>query len=201
MIKLTVTAFALLFVSLFVSNCAFSEGRIKPNYPNPILNEKIKSKTTLVFRKSDDSPVSIIDGFNREGIRKNSLGMETANMFTDPKGPDFIKNILTLELKNSGIDVVENSNSTNVPQLEVELIHIFMEPEVGFFAGDIVTIIDADVILKKGGKVYKRRFKGIGESRTIVWVDHFYEISLKKSLEDFVKKSVPEIIKVLNEES
>ncbi|RHX90230.1 hypothetical protein DLM76_20410 [Leptospira yasudae] len=190
--------FSILLVS---SNCAFSEGTIRADYPNPILNEKTKKNVTLIFQKSDDSPVSIVDGFNREGIRKNSLGFETAHMFTDPKGPQMLKEILTMELKNSGIDVVESSDSAKAPQLELELLHLFMEVEVGIFAGDIVTIIDADIIMKTNGKVYKRRFKGIGESRTILWIDHFYKKSLKRSLEDFVKKSVPEIITLINEKS
>lgn len=193
---------SLLLTSIVCStflNCAFSEGTIKVNYKEPILNKKSPKTIILVFNKSDDSPETFRDGIYREGIRKNGYGMETAHMFTNPKGPEILKKILTLELQNAGIEIVSKSDSSDLPQLEIEVLKLFMEPEVGFFAGDVVTITDANIYLTINGKMYKRRFKGIGEVTTIAWTDLFYENSLQKSLADFTKKAVPEIITLLNE--
>ncbi|TGK96256.1 hypothetical protein EHQ30_06525 [Leptospira brenneri] len=197
LINLLLTSFLLTF---FV-NCAFTEGTIKTNYNIPLLKEKSPQKMMLVFAKSDDSPETFRDGIYREGIKKNGYGMETANMFTDPKGPVILKKILTLELQNAGIEIINKADSSDIPELKVEVLKLFMEPEVGFFAGDIVTVTDANIYLKIKGKTYKRRFTGIGEETTIMGTDYFFENSLQKSLEAFTRKTVPEVIKLLNEKN
>jgi hypothetical protein len=195
------TIFILIFLASINYNCAFTEGTIKASYQNPIVTEKTKKKIVLIFDKSDDSINSFQDGMYREGIRKNGYGGETANMFIEPKGPELLKKILTMELQNAGFEIVPKSANVDLPEMEMEVLQIFMEPEVGFFAGDVVSVVDANVIVKVKNKSYRRRFKGIGETTTLVWTDGFYAISLKRSLEDFSKKSVPAIIKLIEEKS
>lgn len=188
-----------ILISFLISNCAFSEGIIKLNYPKAVVDIKTKSKTTIAFERTTDSPIAYQDGLLREGIRKNGYGMETAHMFTDPKGPELLKKVVTMELQNAGFDIVQEKNNRN-PEIEIEVNKVFMEPEVGFFAGDVVTVVDAVIIVKINQKEFRRRFKGIGSVRTIAWIDKFYEESLSKSLEDFSRKAVPEIIKLIESE-
>jgi hypothetical protein len=195
--KLNISFPLLIFFSI---GCAFSEGRIKPNYLESINTLKINKNITVTITKAVDHPDQFRNGIFRQGIRKNGYGMETANMFTDPKGPEIIRNVVTLELQNAGF-IISNTNTEKNPEIEIEVINLFMEPEVGFFAGDVITVTDVNITVIIKNKSFKRRFKGIGVSTTLLWTDYFYEVSLKASLQDFSKKAIPEIINLIESET
>ncbi|GBF41182.1 hypothetical protein LPTSP2_04540 [Leptospira ellinghausenii] len=167
-------------------------------YENPIYNPAPSRNISISFTKSDDHPDAFKDGMFIEGMKKTGLGIDGGHVFTRPKGPEIIKNAFITELKNLGFQVFDESR-TNIPEIQIQVNQFFMEPEIGIFFIDIISVIDINVHVIHKNKIYKRRFKSIGEVMNIQCYDILYPIALDRSLKNLTKKTLPEIVDLINQ--
>ncbi|PJZ43741.1 YajG family lipoprotein [Leptospira brenneri] len=185
-------------VLIFNSKCALMNGSIEYEYNDPIYNPAPSRNITISFTKSDDHPDTYKDGMFIEGMKKTSLGIDGGYIFTKPRGPEIIKNAFITELKNLGFNVSQVSNP-NVPEIQIQVNQFFMEPEIGLFFVDIISVIDINLLVINKNKIYKRRFKSIGEVMNIQCYDILYYIALDRSLKKLSKKTLPEVVDLINQ--
>jgi uncharacterized lipoprotein YajG len=131
-------------------------------------------------------------GIDREGVKKNGYGQDSASIFTEPKPDQIVQQALAAELASAGFNVGKGSPNL----VRVEIHQFFIEPEVGFWAADVYAVVDATVsVTLEPGKM-KRRFNGIGKVTTLVWADGSYREAFQLALQDFLGKCVPEIVRL-----
>jgi hypothetical protein len=191
----------LLMTSLLVisnSKCALMNGSVEYEYRDPIYNPAPSRNISITFSKSDDHPEAFKNGMFIEGMKKTGFGSDGGYIFTKPRGPEIIKNAFIIELKNLGFNVFQESK-TNVPEIQIQVNQFFMEPEVGIFFIDIISVIDINVIVINKSKIYKRRFKSKGEVMNIQCYDVLYYIALDRSLKNLSKKTLPEVVDLINQ--
>ncbi|TGK83229.1 hypothetical protein EHQ24_07960 [Leptospira noumeaensis] len=179
--------------------CILTNSIIKYKYEDPIYNPTPSRNITVILNKVDDHPDAFKDGIFIEGIKKNGYGMEGGYIFTKPRGNEIIKNMFITELQNVGI-TISNDAKANVPEIEIQVNQIFIEPEVGFFAADVIAVIDINTFIHFKNKTYKRRFKAFGETTTIIWPDYFYYLALDRSLKNLARKTLPEVVAIIQNE-
>ena len=131
-------------------------------------------------------------GTDRQGVKKNGFGQDTASIFTEPKPDQIVQQALAAELGRAGFNFGKGSPDA----ILVEIHQFFAEPEVGMFAGDVFAVVDATVSVTRGSGKVKRRFNGIGKVTTLVWSDGSYRDAYQLALQDFLGKCVPEIVKL-----
>ncbi|MCW7467855.1 YajG family lipoprotein [Leptospira levettii] len=192
---------SILIISLllvFYSKCSLMNASVEYEYKDPIYNPAPSRNISLAFTKSDDHPDSFKDGMFIEGMKKTGFGTDGGFVFTKPKGPEIIKNAFITELKNLGFQVSEESKA-NIPEIQIRVNQFFMEPEVGLFFIDIISVIDINVHIIHKNKIYKRRFKSLGEVMNIQCYDILYPIALDRSLKNLTKKTLPEVVDLINQ--
>ena len=129
-------------------------------------------------------------GTDRQGVKKNGYGHDSASIFTEPKPDKIVQLALAEELSRAGFNIGKDSPNA----IRVEIQQFFAEPEVGAFAGDVFAIVDATVLVGLEPNKLKRRFMGIGKVTTLVWADDSYKTAFELALQDFLGKCVPEIV-------
>ena len=179
----------LLAAVLGVTGCALTDATIRVEHPRAITTAALSSgRTVSLFVRMPD--VTLVE--NRQGVKKNGYATVTANVYTDPKPAQLVERALKVELERAGFTC---QPGVQVPRIAVDLHQVFAEPEVGVWAGDVYSVVDATItVLVSETKAYKRRFKGIGKITTMLWTDEYYKQSYEMSLRDFLVKAVPEIV-------
>ena len=131
-------------------------------------------------------------GIDREGVKKNGFGQDSASIFTEPKPDQIVQQALAAELGRAGFNVGKGSPNL----VRVEIHQFFVEPEVGIWAGDVYAVVDATVSVSLEASKVKRRFNGIGKVTTLIWADGSYQEAFQLALQDFLGKCVPEIVRL-----
>jgi len=177
---------------LLFAGCYNFDSTIIPAYSTPQARARLTTGIRLSINAS--SYVPMVYGVKKDPYR------DTARLFLRPDGMTLLRDVLALELKAAGFELIEKGGTV---QMWIDINQLFMEPEVGPQVSNYVAVTDVNLILSfENGHVYRRRFKGIGETRglTLYGADSLYREALEKSLADFAKKAVPEIARLSEEE-
>jgi len=179
-----------LLISLpLLSGCAVVDSTIAVSHERPIALTQLTAARDVSV---ETVQVPFASGIQREGVKKNGWGHESASIFTDPKPDSIVQQALSSELKRAGFNVV-GKGSANLVQVEIR--QFFAEPEVGMWAGDVYAVVDATVSVTLPQSKVKRRFTGIGKVTTMVWADGSFRDAFQIALQDFLGKCVPELVK------
>lgn len=173
----------------FLGGCATVDSTIAVAHEKPIAATRLSAAREVSVETVRTAAAT---GVDRQGVKKNGYGVDTANVFTDPKPDQIVQQALAAELGRAGFNVGKDSPNA----IRVEIHQFFAEPEVGMFAGDVFALIDATVSVTRGSDKVKRRFNGIGKVTTMVWADGSFRDAYQLALQDFLGKCVPEIVKL-----
>lgn len=174
-------------------------GTVEYSYKNPIYNPTPSRNISVTLIKSEDHPDAFKDGLFIEGIKKTRFGSNGGFIFLKPRGPEIIKEVFITELKNVGFTIISESDP-NTPEIEIQVNQFFMEPEVGIFFVDVISVIDINIFVHFKNKTYKRRFQSFGEVMNVECYDILYYIALDRSLKNLAKKTLPEVIDLIQNE-
>jgi uncharacterized lipoprotein YajG len=186
----------LMTVATSLTGCATTDARISLRHSEAVTSTSLSAPRTVALGviQAEAQLAS-----PRQGVKKNGYGMDTANLYTDPAPTEHLRSALQVELTSAGFTVESVSNG---PSITVELHQFFVEPEVGAWAADVFGVVDATVSVQHPGtgQTYRRRFKGIGKVRTLMWTNGIYREAYERALRDFLEKSVPEVVSLFERE-
>jgi uncharacterized lipoprotein YajG len=173
-----------------LGGCAVIDSTIAVSHERPIATQHLSVARQVSVEAVRSAATGAID---REGVKKNGYGQESASVFTDPKPDRILQDALSAELSRAGFEVAKGSPNS----ISVDIHQFFTEPEVGVFAGDVYAVVDATISVNvEPTRRVKRRFKGIGKVTTLVWADGSYREAFQMALQDFLGKCVPEIVRL-----
>ena len=172
-----------------LGGCATVDSTIAVGHEKPIAATHLTAAREVSVETARTAAAT---GTDRQGVKKNSYGQDSASIFTEPKPDQIVQQALTAELGRAGFTVGKDSPNT----IRVEIHQFFAEPEVGLFAGDVFAVVDATVSVNLGPGKVKRRFNGIGKVTTLIWADGSYRDAYQLALQDFLGKCVPEIVRL-----
>ena len=179
---------ALIPALALLGGCATVDSTIAVAHEKPIAATHLK-----VTREVSVETVRLAaaPGIEREGVKKNGYGQDSASIFTDPKPDRIVQQALVSELGRAGFNVGEASPNL----IRVDIRQFFAEPEVGVWAADVYAVVDATVSVTLQANKVKRRFTGIGKITTMFWADGSYHDAFELALQDFFSKCVPELVR------
>ncbi len=182
--------------------CSFANSTIQPIYQHTEKLSEAKFSFPIYLAAVEDNTNE-----DRQGIKKNDLGWESASIFTNPNPSILVRNALEIELSAVGFQVLSPDAcvSNDIAKIYVKLEKYFVEPEVKLFLARICSVIQAEIILDLPQKKLRRRFKGLSSIYTpMFWYtslpmegDSIYTSALEKAMEDFTIKSIPSIVEKL----
>jgi len=180
------------FALAFLGGCATIDSTIAVAHEKPIAATRLSTAREVSV---ETVRVAAATGIEREGVKKNGYGQDSANIFTDPKPDRIVQQALAAELGRAGFNVV-SKGSPNLVQVEIR--QFFTEPEVGIWAADVYAVVDATVSVTLQPNKVKRRFTGIGKVTSLVWGDGSYQEAFQLALQDFLGKCVPELVRLFD---
>lgn len=171
-----------LLMSLFLCSCALTNINLKDQYTS---SKKRSIKLPYqVFVKVDNQPSKKV------GVKKGGYGNETAGVYLPESQSAWLKKAVEKEFYAHGFTVNEKRSAKDI-KVNVEIVQLFVEPDVGFWATEVVAVTDLKVkVILPSKKVYQRNFIQVGSSAEMVWSDsditnRFYE-SVGMCLNDVV---------------
>lgn len=126
----------------------------------------------------------------KDGIKKNGPGWETASIFFDPSGSEILCNAFHSEFVQKGYNVLHHNLNSDI-YIEIFVNQFFVEPYHEHFDMFLISVIDADVIVKINKRSYKRRFKNIKKDNSLWEIN--YKKSIENNLESFTSQVVLEV--------
>ena len=172
-----------------LGGCATVDSTIAIAHERPIPATHLSTAREVSVETMRTVPAT---GIDREGVKKNGFGQDSASIFTEPKPDQIVQQALAAELGRAGFNVGKGSPNL----VRVEIHQFFVEPEVGIWAGDVYAVVDATVSVSLEASKVKRRFNGIGKVTTLIWADGSYQEAFQLALQDFLGKCVPEIVRL-----
>jgi len=172
-----------------LGGCATVDSTIAVAHEKPIAATRLSAAREVSVETVRTAAAT---GIDRDGVKKNGFGQDSASIFTEPRPDRIVQQALAAELGRAGFNV--GKSSANI--IRVEIHQFFAEPEVGIFAGDVYAVVDATVSVGLEPSKMKRRFNGIGKVTTLVWADGSYQEAYQLALDDFLSKCVPEIVRL-----
>lgn len=195
-LKNKITLILLLLASL--NKCAWNNEIIRIENKDYFLNSEGKKRNTKVSVSLDfKSKMVLIENKRVYGIKKNGYGWETAKIFLEPDGLEILQKTINNEFSSSGYKVVEKK-AENVLVITIIINQFFLEPELQILETNVISIIDAEVLVIIDKKHYKRRFKSMYSLKAIYW-ENKYEIPIKANIDLFSKKVVSEIDNLIHQ--
>jgi uncharacterized lipoprotein YajG len=176
---------------VLLGGCATIDSTISVAHAKPIAATHLSSAHDVSV-EAVRTPATA--GTDRQGVKKNGYGHDSASIFTEPKPDQIVQLALASELTRAGFNVGKDSPNA----IRVEIQQFFAEPEVGAFAGDVYAVVDATVWVALEPNKLKRRFVGIGKVTTLVWADDSYKTAFEFALQDFLGKCVPELVRLFD---
>jgi uncharacterized lipoprotein YajG len=172
-----------------LGGCATVDSTIAVAHERPIAAPHLSAAREVSVEAVRTVPAT---GIDRDGVKKNGYGQDSASIFTEPKPDQIVQQALAAELGRAGFNVGKGSPNL----VRVEIHQFFLEPEVGIWAGDVYAVVDATISVTLEPSKMKRRFNGIGRVTTLIWTDGSYQEAFQLALRDFLGKCVPEIVRL-----
>ncbi|MCI4627143.1 MAG: hypothetical protein L3V56_14440 [Candidatus Magnetoovum sp. WYHC-5] len=190
---------------LFISGCAFVDQKVELQYDTVsahVINSNSVKEKLLLSKNMDNVNLSKNEsGKLIIGTVRNGYGMHTADVVTDKDVGDWIINAFKDEFSIFGYDVniVDKLPVDIAKGINLVILRVFVDQDPGFFTVGAISDIQFNVeIWKDSVKVKTVNVIGKADERNLASFSNDKELSLKKALQDALKKSIHEIIDTLN---
>ena len=191
------TGFLKIFPLILITSCAFSNLTVTP--PKDPINSNLHGgnhRNLHVIVPMNDSRMMRY----RCGMQKNGWNMDTANVNCLNEPAQWIAELLTDELRNSGFTVTTGTKSnSNAIILEGQLLQFFVEPKVDAFTFTPEADIHVRLVASsQSGLLAEREFYVKGMETSMVGAESNFQKASDAAVRQIIRNMVSAVLNLMN---